>query len=131
MKKDIDIPKVKDVYVAAVFELNEDYKTHDWNIYIINDNKVPIETVLIIAQGYTEKKMTAAMRKAVKIIPAKGFAKIEYIDESVFSLDNFFTITYFLENKMYDKRFEFPRNTISEDQMVVIPVMPQKGIIAL
>jgi hypothetical protein len=32
---------------------------------------------------------------------------------------------------MYDKRFEFPRNTISEDQMVVIPVMPQKGIIAL
>ena len=131
MKKDIDIPKVKDVYVAAVFELNKDYNTHDWNIYIINDNKVPIETVLIIAQGYTENKMTAAMRKTVKIIPARGFAKIEYIDESVFGLDNFFTITYFLENKMYDKRFEFPRNTIFEDQTVVIPVMPQKGILAL
>ena len=131
MKKDIDIPKVKDVYVAAVFELNKDYNTHDCNIYIINDNKVPIETVLIIAQGYTENKMTAAMRKTVKIIPARGFAKIEYIDESVFGLDNFFTITYFLENKMYDKRFEFPRNTIFEDQTVVIPVMPQKGILAL
>ena len=84
MKKDIDIPKVKDVYVAAVFELNEDYNTHDWNIYIINANKTPIETVLVIAQGYTENKMTAAMRKTVKIIPAKGFAKIEYIDQSVF-----------------------------------------------
>ena len=131
MKKDIDIPKVKDVYVAAVFELNEDYNTHDWNIYIINANNTPIETVLVIAQGYTENKMTAAMRKTVKIIPAKGFAKIEYIDQSVFVLDNFFTITYFLENKMYDKRFEFPRNTIREDEMATIPVMPQKGILAL
>ena len=130
MKKDIDIPKVKDVYVAAVFELNEDYNTHDWNIYIINDATAPIETVLIIAQGYTEKKMTAAMRKTVTIIPAKGFAKIEYIDESVFGLDNFFTISYFLENKMYDKRFEFPRNTIREDEAKTIPVMPQKGILA-
>ncbi len=130
MKKDIDIPKVKDVYVAAVFELNEDYNTHDWNIYLINDAKAPIETVLIIAQGYTEKKMTAAMRKTVGIIPAKGFAKIEYIDESVFGLDNFFTISYFLENKMYDKRFEFPRNTIREDETKTIPVMPQKGILA-
>jgi hypothetical protein len=131
LKKDIDIPKVKDVYVAAVFELNEDYNTHDWNIYIINDTKAPIETVLIIAQGYTEKKMTTAMRKTVAMIPAKGFAKIEYIDESVFCLDNFFTITYFLENKMYDKRFEFPRNTIKEDKMTSIPVMSQKGILAL
>jgi len=49
----------------------------------------------------------------------------------VFGLDNFFTITYFLENKMYDKRFEFPRNTIREDEMATIPVMPQKGILAL
>ena len=75
MKKDIDIPEVKGVYVAAVFELNEDYNTHDWNIYIINDNKVPIETVLIIAQGYTEKKMTAAMRKTVQNNTCQGVCK--------------------------------------------------------
>ena len=106
MKKDIDFPKVENVYVAAVYEFHQDYNTHDWNIYIINDNPTPIETVLIIAQGYTEKKMTAVMRKTVAMIPAKGFAKIEYIDTSVFGLDNFFTVTYFLENKMYDKRFE-------------------------
>ena len=42
MRKDIDIPEVKDVYIAAVFELNEDYNTHDWNIYIINDGKTII-----------------------------------------------------------------------------------------
>ncbi|WP_263649792.1 hypothetical protein [Rasiella rasia] len=75
MKKDIDIPEVKDVYVAAVFELNEDYNTHDWNIYLINDGLNPLETVLIVAQGYDEKDMTAPMRKTIKMVPAKGMLR--------------------------------------------------------
>ncbi len=130
MKKDIEIPEVKDVYVAAVFELNIDYNTHDWNIYLINDGASPIETVLVVAQGYDDKDMTAPMRKTIKMVPAKGFAKLEYIDESVFKLDNFFTITYFLENKMYDKRFELPRFSINEDNAVQLPVLGKKGVLA-
>jgi len=130
MKKDINIPEVKDVYVAAVFEFNEAYKTHDWNIYLINDGASPIETVLVVAQGYDDKDMTAPMRKTIAVVPAKGFAKLEYIDESVFKLDNFFTITYFLENKMYDKRFELPRFSIAEDNAVLLPVLGKKGVLA-
>ncbi|MGJ8665217.1 MAG: hypothetical protein ACSHW7_02535 [Patiriisocius sp.] len=130
MRKDIEIPEVKDIYIAAVYEFNEDYNVHDWNIYMINDGTSPIETVLIVAQGYNEKKMTAPMRKTIKIIPAKGFAKIEFIDESVFVLDNFFTITYFKDDKMFDKRFEIPRNSIMEDNAVDLPVMPKKGVLA-
>ncbi len=130
MKKDIEIPQVKDVYVAAVFELNEDYNTHDWNIYLINDGALPIETVLVVAQGYDDKDMTAPMRKSIPVVPAKGFAKLEYIDESVFKLDNFFTITYFLNNKMYDKRFELPRFSITEDNAVMLPVLGRKGVLA-
>ncbi|GER58521.1 hypothetical protein [Patiriisocius marinus] len=130
MRKDIDIPEVKDVYIAAVYEFNEDYNTHDWNVYIINDGKTIIETVLIVAQGYDEKQMTSPMRKTITIIPAKGFAKIEYIDESVFKLDNFFTVTFFRGNKMYDKRFELPRHSIVEDNVVDLPTMPNKGVLA-
>lgn len=130
MRKDIDIPKVTEVYVAAVFEFNEEYNTHDWNIYLINNGILPLETVLIVSQGYNEKDMTAPMRKTIKVVPAKGFAKIEFIDESVFKLDNFFTITYFQEGKLYDKRFELPRNSILEDNQVELPVMTQKGVLA-
>lgn len=131
MRKDIEIPQVKDIYVAAVFEYNEDYNTHDWNIYLINDGDSPIETVLIVSQGYDEKDMTSPMRKTIKVIPAKGYAKIEFIDESVFKLDNFFSVTYFLEDKMYDKRFELPRNSIVEDNAVKLPVMANRGVLAL
>lgn len=130
MKEDIEIPLVKDVYVAAVFEFNDTYNTHDWNIYLINDGNQPLETVLIVAQGYDEIDMTAPMRKTIPVIPAKGYAKLEYIDESVFKLDNFFTVTYFLENKMYDKRFELPRFSIREDNAVTLPVLAKKGVLA-
>lgn len=130
MRKDIEIPEVKDVYVAAVYELNETYNTQDWNIYIINDGETPIETVLIVTQGYDEKDMTAPMRKSIAIIPAKGFALIEYIDESVFKLDNFFTITFFRGQNMYDKRFELPRFSIVEENLAALPVMNPKGVLA-
>ncbi|MAM28181.1 MAG: hypothetical protein CMC13_04090 [Flavobacteriaceae bacterium] len=130
MRKDIDIPEVKNIYVAAVYELNEDYNTYDWNIYLINDGQTPIETVLVVAQGYDEKDMTAPMRKTIQMVPAKGYAKLEYIDESVFKLDNFFTVTYFLEERLYDKRFELPRFSITEDNAVMLPVMGVKGVLA-
>lgn len=130
MRKDIDIPKVKDVYVAAVLDFNKEFKTYDWNIYLINDGSEAIETVLIIAQGYDELDMTSPMRKSIEIVPANGFAKIEFIDESVFKLDNFFTITYFIGKKMYDKRFEFPRNTIMEDNAIDLPVLFKRGVLA-
>ncbi|RDK88645.1 hypothetical protein [Marinirhabdus gelatinilytica] len=130
MKRDIEIPVVKDVYVAAVYEFNEEYNTHDWNIYLINNGNAPIDTVLVVMQGYDEKDMTAPMRKSIAVVPAKGFAKLEYIDESVFKLDNFFTITYFLDNKMYDKRFELPRFSITRDNAVDLPVLGEKGVLA-
>jgi hypothetical protein len=130
MRKDIDIPEVKDVYVAAVFEFNKDFETYDWNIYLINDCSQAIETVLIVAQGYDELDMTSPMRKTIEIIPAKGFAKIEFIDESIFKLDNFFTITYFIGEKMFDKRYELPRNTITEDNAVDLPVLLKMGVLA-
>ncbi|MDX1463452.1 MAG: hypothetical protein R3359_10375 [Marinirhabdus sp.] len=130
MKKDIHIPEVTDVYVAAVFEFNEEYNTYDWNIYLINDGKSAIETVLVVAQGYDEKDMTAPMRKSIKVVPAKSYAKLEYIDQSVFKLDNFFTITYFLGNELYDKRFELPRFSITEENAVELPIIGKKGVLA-
>jgi hypothetical protein len=130
MRKDIDIPEVKDVYVAAVLEFNKEYNTYDWNVYIINAGSVGIESVLIVAQGYDEIDMTSPMRKSIKVVPAKGYAKIEFIEESVFKLDNFFSITYFINDAMYDKRFELPRYSIVEDNAIDLPVMLKKGILA-
>jgi hypothetical protein len=130
MRKDIEIPEVKDVYVAAVKEFNEKFKTEDWNAYIINDGKEPLEIVLITVQGYSDTQMTTHMRHKIALLPAKGFAKIEFIEESVFKLDNFYSVTYFLNNRMYEKRWEFPANSIKEANVVTVPVLGKNGVLA-
>lgn len=130
MRKDIEIPEVKDVYIAAVKELHEEFKTEDWNAYIINDGKEPLEIVLITVQGYNATQMTTHMRHKIAVLPAKGFAKIEFIEESVFKLDNFYSVTYFLNNKMYEKRWEFSANSIKESNTVTVPIIGKSGVLA-
>ncbi|GAB5400931.1 MAG: hypothetical protein Aureis2KO_25160 [Aureisphaera sp.] len=130
MRKDIKIPVVKDVYVAAVKEFNKDFNTYDWNAYIINDGNEPLETVLIVSQGYNKEHMTAPMRHSLKLLPVKSYAKIEFLEESIFKLDNFFTITFFIGDTLYDKRYELPANSIMEDNAVALPVMQEKGVLA-
>ena len=130
MRKDIEIPEVKDVYIAAVLEYNEKYHTEDWNAYIINDGPEPLEVVLIVVQGYDDKDMTSHMRHKLEVLPAKGYARIEFMENSVLRLNNFFSVTYFLDNKMYEKRWEFPAHSIMEDNAVALPVMDKKGVLA-
>ena len=61
MQKDVIILKIncKNVYIAAVLEFNKDFNTKDQNAYIINDGEDPVETVIIVSQGYNDEDMTA------------------------------------------------------------------------
>lgn len=130
MKKDIKIPESKDVYVAAVREYNQDFRTYDWNAYIINDSHDPLETVLIVSEGSTETQITSKMRHSLKFLPSKSYAKIEFIEDSVLSLNNYFMITYFIGETLYDKRFEFPADSIIEDNAVALPIIKEAGVLA-
>jgi len=130
LRKDITIPEVKDVYVAAVLEFNSDFNTHDWNVYLINDGTAPLETVLIVSQGKEGDRVTSTMRHSLKVLPPKSYAKVEFVEDSVLSLANYFTVTYFLGETLYDKRFEFPANSIMEDNAVALPVIQNEGVIA-
>lgn len=130
MKKDISIPKVDEVYIAAVREKNEEFQSMDWNVYIINNKEVPLEMVLIIARGYDEKRATSTMRHSIKVLPAKSFAKVEFMQEDILKLKNEFLVTFFEGNSMYERTFSFSKNTIKESAIEGLPVIPKKGILA-
>jgi hypothetical protein len=130
LKKDIDIPEVKNVYISAIREFNADFRTHDWNVYLINDSNNPLETVLIVSEGRKEDIITSKMRHSLKLLPAKSYAKIEFLEDSVLVLNNYFMVTYFIGDTLYDKRFEFPAHCIMEDNAVSIPVMNKAGVLA-
>ena len=129
MKKDITIPEVTDVYVAVVNEYNDIYKTQDWNAYIINDKDVDLDMVIIVTDGYSEKKMTSIFRKKLDVLPKKSYAKIELMQEDLFALNNRFKVSFFEGNTMYDKAYVFRKNTINLKALQNIPLMEAKGVL--
>ncbi|WP_178987030.1 hypothetical protein [Winogradskyella schleiferi] len=129
MKKDIKIPEVKNVHVAVVKEEHLEYKTQDWNAYIINNSDKDLETILIVSQGYSDKKMTPPMRHTLAKLPARSYAKIEYLQDKVLELNNEFKITFFEGNQMYDKSYLFRKNTINDKALQTIPLMQLKGVL--
>ncbi|MEZ4855456.1 MAG: hypothetical protein R2812_03135 [Gelidibacter sp.] len=129
MKKDIQIPKVEDVYVAVVYEYNEIYKTDDWNAYIINDKNVDLDVVLIVTSGYSDKKMTSIFRKKLDLLPKKSYAKIELMQEELFALNNEFKVTFFEGNTMFEKTYLFRKNTINLKALQTVPLMKVKGVL--
>ena len=129
MKKDIDIPKVEGVYVAAVREKNEEFQSMEWNAYVINDRESPVDTVLIVTRGYDDKDVTSTMRHTIKELPPKSFAKVEFLQDDVLKLNNEFSVSFFADGKMYHKKYIFRRNTINEKALQEIPVMTKKGVL--
>lgn len=130
MKKDIEIPEVKDIHLAAVKEFNEEFQSEDWNVHLINDGKKDVEMVLIVSRGYDKNRETSVMRHKMERLPSKSFAKVEFLQEDVLQLNNEFRVSYFLDSKMYDRKFVFKKNTIRESSLKEIPLIPKKGILA-
>ena len=129
MKKDIEIPVVENVYVAVIQELNQEHNEHDWVAYIINDQNINIEMVLVVSEGYSETKKTTKFRHSIQELPKKSYAKIELLQEQVFELNNLFYVTFFADGKMYEKKYLFRKNTINEKALQDIPLMNVRGVL--
>ncbi len=131
MKKDIQIPEVTGVFMAIVKEYNEDFKCDDWNAYIINNKEVDLEMCLIVSKGdeETTKLTTSILRKKIDKLPAKSFAKVEYINPAVLRLNNSFEVTFFEGNKMYDKKYTFKKGTVKEGALRMIPLLKKEGVL--
>jgi len=131
MKKDIQIPEVTNIFIAVVKEFNKEFQCDDWNAYIINNKEVAIEMVIIVSKGYDEDKLlqTSVMRKKIEKLPAKSFAKIELLQGEVVNITNFFNVTFFEGNTMYDKKYVFEKGTIKEGALHNIPLLNKRGIV--
>lgn len=129
MKKDIEFPEVKGVSIAIVKEWNTEFEMEDWNAYIINENNVPIEAVIIVTQGFSPEKKTSKFRHMLGTIEPNDYQKFELMQEAILSFKNEFSVTYFLDNILYDKKFIFRQNTINENALRDIPILDKRGVL--
>ncbi len=130
MKKDIEIPLVEGIYMAITYDYNKIFKSNDWNAYLINDKEESIEMILIVSHGFDGELKTSTMRHKLENLPAKSGAKIELMQDEVLKLNNEFRLTFFVDNRLFEKTFLFKKNSIKESALRTIKILDTQGIIA-
>ena len=133
MKKDIIIPVVENVFIAAVQEWSDDFMEKVCYVYLVNDSDFNLEGVMVVSKAFGtidgEMKKTSLLRHAFVEIPAVSVVKIEMIEKSVLTLNNEFMVTYFIDGTLYDKKFIFKANSINETEMEEVPILFVDGVI--
>jgi len=133
MKSDIKIPKVENVFLAAIHEWSDDFMEKVWYVYLVNDSDFDLENVMVVSSAFGtidgEMKKTALLRHALMKIPSVSVVKIEMIDNKVLILNNEFMVTYFIGNTLYDKKFIFKAQSITPDYMEEVPILFVDGVI--
>jgi hypothetical protein len=134
MIKDIPELIVENVAIAIVREKNEFDETV-WNSYLINLKDQKIEGVLVTSTGYgelnEEKVKTSTLRHFLDEVEPKSFVKIEPIMEEVFGINNEYWLSFYFNKTMYDKRYVFLAESITETNFTTIPLINKKGVMII
>jgi hypothetical protein len=131
MIKDIHAPRVEGVAMAVVPEVDE---TGDdaWYVYLINEQEIALENVLVSSRGYGqiegEKRATSEMRHFLGELGPRSWARIERIVEEVFPLNNQYWLSYYVGRDLHDKKYIFLPESIQPENFTTLPLMNKRGV---
>ncbi len=133
MKKDITIPQVENVFLAAVQEWSDEFMEKVWYVHLVNDSDFDLDSVMIVSKAFGtidgEMKKTSLLRHAFVKVPSVSVVKVELLETNVLQLNNEFMVTYFIENTLYDKKFIFRAQSITPDYVEEVPILFVDGVI--
>jgi len=133
MREELMGPKVENIGVAVVRHINEEQEKQ-YDVYLLNLREDIIEGIIITSQGYGEnpttgeKIKTSVLRHSLEVLLPNEAAKIEPIMEEVFGIANEYWVSFWINDQMYDKKFVFVAESISEENMRIIPVLGDEGV---
>ncbi|WP_114782838.1 hypothetical protein [Botryobacter ruber] len=132
MKKDIEFNTVEGVSIAIAPSLDESGEQF-WHVYLINNNNFPLDNVLVASKGYgvvddVELK-TSVLRHMFERVEPKSFVLIEPIDPAIFHINNEYWVSYYVATKIYDKKYVFVPDSITEDNLIDISLLQMQGVL--
>jgi hypothetical protein len=134
MLKDIKQESYEGVAVAVVHELNDEMEMV-WNVYAINYTQHLMYGVLVSSKGYGvidgEEKKTSALRHFLDEIPALSYVKIEPIQAELFLISNEYWMSYYIQDKIYERKYVFEPNSIVEENLETVSLLNKPGILLL
>ncbi len=133
MKSDINIPKVENVFLAAIQEWSDDFMEKVWYVYLVNDSDFVLENVMVVSQAFGtldgEMKKTSLLRHVFLKVASVSVVKIELLETNVLRLNNEFMVTYFIGSTLFDKKFIFKAQSITPDYVEEVPILFVDGVI--
>lgn len=126
MKKDIDFDPVEGVSIAIVPDPAAGAPDADsqpvWTVYLLNANKFVIDNVLISAEGYGtqstgEAVRTSTLRYHFPHVGPQSATPVELIDPAVFHLTNQYWVSYYVDSRIFDKKFIFVPGAIEAENL--------------
>ncbi|WP_374959590.1 hypothetical protein [Gilvibacter sp.] len=130
MRKDIEIPEVTQVYIAAVREWDKEFLAQNWFVYLINNWDKTLQTTLVMSRGNDSDRKTSTLRHGLNDVPPGKAVKIELLPDEVLGFTNEYLLTFFADDKLYDKTFVFQPYTVKEEAASTLPVMDSDGVLA-
>ena len=128
MKKDIPFVAVEGVYVAVV-QGNQ----ADWRVYLINRNASTITNIFVTSRGYDQagkdQQQTSVLRHYFTELAPGESALIEPIMPDLFRLNNEYLVSYFIDGQIFDKKFVFVPDSITEANLIEIKELNLLGIL--
>jgi hypothetical protein len=133
MKRDIEFLPVEGVKVAITRIFNE-INQPEWNVVLINSNTVPISNVFVTSKGYgfdheEKEQKTSTLRHFFNELLPQSHQLIEPITDEVFHLTNEYWVSYFIGEQIYDKKFIFVPDSITEHHVIRIHELETDGIL--
>ncbi|MEQ9442425.1 MAG: hypothetical protein RIG62_25530 [Cyclobacteriaceae bacterium] len=131
MKKDISFPKVEGVRMAIGRQKNTVSDDYEFHVYLINENDFSLENVLVNSSGYSKKKTkkTSVLRHYLETLAPQSATKVELINPDLFALVNQFWVSYYRDKEVYDKKFVFMPDSVTEDNFQYIESLNMEGVL--
>ncbi|GAA4412409.1 hypothetical protein GCM10023187_39430 [Nibrella viscosa] len=132
MKKDINFLPVEGVQVVVARQLN-DINEYDWRVFLLNQNDVRITNVFVTSKGYgyheDRQQKTSTLRHYFTELQPGEHQIVETIMPDVFHLNNEYWVSYFIGDQVFDKKFIFVPDSITEQNLVRIAALGLEGIL--
>lgn len=132
MLKDIHRPEVENIALTVVREVDVTNGETVWNVYLVNLYDEPITGVLVTSKGYGELNgeivKTSILRHLVERVEALDYVKIEPIMPALFGLNNEYWVSFYMDGQIFDKKYVFLPESITDDNFIPIPFIGKPGV---
>jgi len=130
MLKDINREEVEDIAIAVV---PGEQDSNIWEVYMINLKEEGLDNVIVASKGYGmydgEEVKTSVLRHYLGAFEPLDIRLIEPIQKEMFGLNNEYWVSFYIGKNIYDKKFIFLPESISEDNFTRVPFINRMGVI--